>query len=115
MIQHKTLAAGRWSRISFVEQMANIGAEVGRALKWRGKRNDKLCQKATYRALELTDLTLMSADTFSRRKEVARLREAIVDYFCGSNEFSSSALLWRKYFDPFNYCAAKRRERLPGK
>ena len=29
--QHKGLAAGRWSQLSFIEKMANIGSEVERA------------------------------------------------------------------------------------
>ena len=32
MRQHKELAAGRWKKLSFCEQMANIGSEVERAL-----------------------------------------------------------------------------------
>jgi hypothetical protein len=35
--QHKELAAGRWQQMSLVEQMANVGSEVGRALNWRAK------------------------------------------------------------------------------
>ena len=105
--QHKELAAGRWKQMSFSEQMANIGSEISRALNWRRKNNSAYCQKATYRALELLDLTLDSVKTFSRQKELARLREAIVDYFCGTNQFSSSEILWRKYFDHFNYVARK--------
>lgn len=31
--QHQELAAGRWSRLPFLEQMANIGSEVERALE----------------------------------------------------------------------------------
>ncbi len=36
--QHKDLAAGRWSQLSLIEQMANIGSEVERALNWRIKK-----------------------------------------------------------------------------
>ena len=35
--QHKELAAGRWQQMPFIEQMANIGSEVERALKDRGR------------------------------------------------------------------------------
>lgn len=87
--------------------MANIGSEVGRALNWRKKGNDNLCQKALVRALELIDLSLDSTRSFSRLKEFARVREALVDYFYGSNQFSSSEMLWRKYFDHFNYLARR--------
>ncbi len=60
MIQHKQLASGGWQRFSFIEQMANIGSEVERALNWRAKKNAAYAQKAFERALELIDLTLDS-------------------------------------------------------
>jgi len=107
--QHKDLAAGRWQQMSFVEQMANIGSEVERALNWRTKNNQDYSQKAFERALELIDLTLDSVTTRSRLKEVARLREALVDFFAGSNQFGSTDILWKKYFLPFAFAA--RRER----
>ena len=106
-VQHKDLALGRWRQLPVCEQMANIGSEVIRALNWRKKGNEHLSQKASARALELIDFSLDSAQSFSRLKEFARLREAVVDYFYGSNQFSSSQELWRKYFDHFNYMARK--------
>jgi len=109
-IQHKNLAEGRWERMSLCEQMANIGSEISRALNWREKGNEDFSQKAVSRALELLDLSLDSVKTFSRIKEVARLCESVVDYFYGSNRFSSSEVLWRKYFDHFNYAARKGEE-----
>jgi len=105
--QHKELAEGRWSRISLCEQMANIGSEVSRALNWRNKGNDEYSRKAVNRALELVDLTLAHVKVFSSLKELARLREALVDYFYGTNQFHSSEILWRKYFDHFNYAARR--------
>lgn len=107
IIQHKELASGRWGKMPLCEQMANIGSEVSRALNWQKKGKKDLSQKASARALELLDLTLNVPRPFSRTKEIARVREAIVDYFYGSNQFSSSEILWRKYFDHFNYLARK--------
>lgn len=105
--QHKTLAAGRWKQLSFVEQMANIGSEVERALNWRAKNNSEYCQQAFERALELLDLTLDATTIPSHFKELARLREAIADYFFGVNQFMSTDASWRKYFLPFVYAARR--------
>ncbi len=105
--QHKELAAGGWKKLSLCEQMANIGSEVIRALKWRSKGNKEYSRKAASRALELLDLSLDSAGSYPALKEFARLREAVVDYFYGSNEFCSSDDLWRGYFDHFNHAARK--------
>ena len=106
--QHKELAAGRWNKLSFIEQMANIGSEIERALKWRAKQNATYSQKAFERALELMDLTLDNSQGFSRLKELARLREAIVDYFSGTNEFVSTETSWQKYFASFTYAARRK-------
>lgn len=106
-VQHKQLAEGRWLKLTFVEQMANIGSEVERALNWRAKKNDSYCQQAFERALELVDLTLGDARNLSRLKEIARVREALVDYFSGANEFVSTDILWKKYFLSFTYAARR--------
>lgn len=105
--QHKQLAQGRWSQLSFIEQMANIGSEVEHALNWKAKNNDLYSWQAFERALELLDLTLADAQKFSRLKELARVREALVDYFFGSNQMASTAESWRSYFSCFTYAARK--------
>ena len=105
--QHQSLARGRWSQMPLAEQMANIGSEVDRALHWRAKNNDPFCQKAVDRALELLDLSLASAEGFPRLKELARTREALVDYFLGSNQYQSAESSWRKYFLSFAFLIRK--------
>ena len=105
--EHKDLAAGRWSQLSFLEQMANIGSEVERALNWRIKKNTDYAQKAFERALELIDLTLDNDRNYAHLKEITRMREAIVDYFYGTNQFVSSESSWRKYFLSFTYASRK--------
>jgi hypothetical protein len=109
MIQHKNLSEGRWQDFSLMEQMANIGSEVSRALTWRNKANDAYAKKAINRALELIDLTLDGKFTFGRYRELCRLREALVDYFYGTNEFASNDALWLGYFNRFNFAARKGR------
>ncbi|MFH1782577.1 MAG: hypothetical protein ABH848_03060 [Candidatus Omnitrophota bacterium] len=105
--QHKDLAGGRWSQLSFLEKMANIGSEVDRALNWKAKNNLVYSEKAFERILELLDLTLDSVKSLPRLKELARVREAIVDYFAGENQFKSTEALWKGYFLPFTYAARR--------
>mgnify|MGYP000014656009 CR=1 FL=1 len=106
-IQHKELAQGRWQQMSFCEQMANIGSEVSRALNWRKKGRDDFSKRAVVRALELLDLTVEPIKRYPKLKELLRVRECLVDYFYYDNQYSSSEVLWRKYFDAFNYAARK--------
>ncbi len=105
--RHKGLAAGDWGKLSFLEQMANIASEVERALNWQRKNNTDYSQGSFERALELIDLTLSCSGTFARLKEIARMREAIVDYFFGSNQFMSTEKSWRNYFSHFAYAARR--------
>ena len=106
---HEKLAAGRWQNLSFAEQMANIGSEVERALNWKAKNQPVYFQKAADRDLELMDLTLEGATTFPRRRELARARETLADYFFGENQFAATDQIWRKYFSPFNFVARRNR------
>lgn len=106
--QHRDLATGRWSRMPFPEQMANIGSEVERALNWRARNTDH-CLRAFERALELMDLTLAGVRNPARLKELTRAREALADYFLGPNEFASTEASWRRYFSCFTYAARKNR------
>lgn len=106
-VEHRQLADGRWFSMPLVEQMANIGSEVERALNWKARNNGAYCQKAFERALELIDFTLEDAKNRHRCSEPARLREAIVDYFYGSNQCSCTEHYWKKYFLSFSFAARR--------
>ncbi len=105
--RHPSLAEGRWKTMSFLEQMSNVGSEVDRAFHWQEKQNPSFALKAYERALELLDLTLQSGGSFARLKEVARVREGLVDYFSGSQEYAGNAISWKKYFLQFNLAARR--------
>ncbi len=107
--QHKHLAAGRWSELDLVEQLANVGSEVERAIIWRNRRNADYSRRAFERALELLDLTLADAKNRGRLREPCRVRELLVDYFAGNNGYGSSDELWQKYFLGFAWAARARK------
>lgn len=98
---HPSLAAGRWHGFSLVEQLAHVGSEVERALNWRAKGNEELCRRALERGLELLALTIADPKHRGRLRELTRLREVLLDYFLGENEYGSSATSWHRYFHPF--------------
>ena len=106
-IEHKNLAAAGWAKLSLPEQLANIGSEVERAINWKEKGNLEYSDKAFFRSLELLSLSLDAEENKHRLKELARLYEALVDYFKGENVFASSARSWRNYFYSFNWLARK--------
>lgn len=104
ILLHKGLTQKQWFSKSLFEQMANIGSEVERTIKWRDK-DKKYSEMAFERCLELVDLTVADIKNRDRLKEILRSREALVDYFIGENIYKSSDSLWQNYFYGFNYAA----------
>ena len=104
-MQHVDLSRERWFQFSLVEQMANIGSEIERAIKWRDKHNPEYANMANVRALELFDLTLCDGRHKTGLKEIARARELWLDFFIGNNQYNQTADQWRRYFLAFNSAA----------
>lgn len=103
---HPDLAAGRWRRLSLVEQLGNVGSEVSRALRWR-ERDPRLFEGAMLRALELLDLTLQDERWSSRLKEPARARELLCDAWLGGREYRTELKDMDRYFFQFALAARK--------
>ena len=102
---HQDLTKEQWQRLSFFYQMANVGAEVGRAINWRQKNKDKSIA-ALERGLELLDLTIGDKkNTSGKLKELCRLKEVLGDYFYGNNVYGFSDEAWQQYFYGFNHAA----------
>ena len=108
---HKGLASGRWFELSLIEQLANVGMDIDRVIRWRQKGNNEYSDQAFERALDLLDLTIADPKHKKRLKELARTRELLIDYFVYDNEYSSTDQSWQDYFYPFNYAVALRRGR----
>ena len=107
---HAGLTSGRWNTLSLVEQFANIGSEVERAI--RGHESGRLDRRdrAVARALELFDLT--AADERRRgsaRREVLRAREYFCRIFFDETLEPDAPAFLRKYF--LQFAVAARRER----
>lgn len=105
--QHKNLLNGKWFEFSLAEQMANIGAEIGRAINWKKKEKPDYSQQAFFRGLELLSFTIDDKKNKSKLKELLRLKEILGDYFMGENEYQSDNKFFENYFYNFNYLARK--------
>jgi hypothetical protein len=92
----------KWFQLSSIEQMANIGAEVGRAINWKKKGEKNLSLNALFRALDLIDASVFDKKNKNRLKEFLRTREILVDYFVGKNFYQTSESQLEKYFYYFN-------------
>jgi len=106
---HPGLAAGRWNELTLMEQLANIGSEVGRATRAKSQGTEQRLAGALDRALELFDLTLADDRWRDRLREVARAREIVCDFLVGDNEYGSTAESLDRYFLPFAMAARRNR------
>jgi hypothetical protein len=103
--RHPGLAGGRWQQLSLAEQLANVGAEVGRM-----RRRAAAQRTAAFeRALELLDLTLADPRWRGRLKEIARAREVLCDAADGGLEYGATLEDLDRYF--LDFAVAARRGR----
>ncbi len=106
MTIHQELSQGRWFELSLIEQLANIGTDLERHIRWRQKNNAEYSRAAFERVLDLIDLTVRDPKNIQRLKEILRTREALIDHFIYDNEYNTTLEQWQKYFYQFNYAAA---------
>jgi hypothetical protein len=109
VIHKDLLDSGRWFKLSLVEQMANIGSDVGRTMQWRAKGDLDASKQALERALELIDFTVADSKNKGRLREILRVREFLADYFIGNNQYGFTDDAWNRYFYYFGYAAARQR------
>lgn len=96
------MAAGRWAELNLLEQMGNIGSEVGRAII---NQNIEDRVAASHRVLELFDLTISDKRWYGRGSELARAREVTIDFIFGDNTYKSDAESLERYFMQFALAA----------
>jgi hypothetical protein len=104
--------ADRWGSFSLLEQLANVGSEVDRAIRAHESRNVARFENALARALELFDLT--AADprwAGARRREILRGREEFCRIFFDPSVDAGSAAGLRRYFVHFAAAANRYRGR----
>lgn len=102
----------RWASMPLIDQMSNIGSEVGRTFKWTSKAKPQLAEGAFIRALDLFDLTIKygRCGTDGRSellKELCRCRDLFA-YAYMTKDMES--LRWvDRYFGAFASAYANRR------
>ena len=103
----------KWAAMDFISQMANIGIEVGRTLKWKQKGNTTLAQNAFIRALDLFDLTIETGrinGSLSFRDSMLRELLMARDLFCEEylSEDNNAIAPSDRYFSQFAKACALR-------
>lgn len=85
---HQELADGKRHQMSIMEQLWNVWSEVSRSLSSYQNNNLTRFQPAFERMLELFSLSLSDKRRdYPKRKEIARLKEYILDYFVWDKQY----------------------------
>lgn len=107
---HSEAAAGRWRAFSALEQMGNIGSEVGRTIIAARAEDQQRRDGAFARALELFDLTMSDSRwRFYRKREIGRARELFCDAIVGGNTYGTDLDALDRYFTQFALAARRGR------
>lgn len=110
---HIGLASGRWNELDLVQQLANVGSEVDRAVRSSTGGNNARFERALDRALELFDLTARDSRWAGpRRREILRAREEFCRLFFDRDVGGNSAAGISKYFLQFAVLARARPPRV---
>lgn len=105
MVIHTAMSQGRWDELSFAEQMGNIGGEVARARSADERGDIERRNKSIARALELVDLTLRTAISQPRKRELELFRDVIAR--AREDQAGASLEMIEQYCLPFGIVARK--------
>ena len=96
----------RWAKLNILEQMGNIGSEVGRSISAYRTGNMKRADAAIDRALDLFDATIevLVAQKSYRVREVLRARDQYTRLFFDGT-FEADADNLERYFMQFAIAA----------
>ncbi len=97
--RHLEAARTSWEKFSLIEQMANIGSEVGRTL--RAKDNPSRYWGAASRAFDLFYLTIEDPRWKGRLREILLVRELFAAAVLESDEFNTTLEDLDRYFHFF--------------
>ena len=94
-----------WSKFTLLEQLGNIGSEVGRSIKAYKNNDTRAFDAALFRALDLFEVTAKCwVKTYPNRvKEILRAKEEFLRLFFDDNFEDAENI--ERYFMYFAYAA----------
>ena len=99
----------KWARLSFCEQLGNIGSEVGRAINAKRAGDEKRMEGAVNRALDLflatVEVLIKEKTHVYRAREVFIARDQFMSLLYDGNFNEEEARKIENYFMNFAYIA----------
>ncbi len=77
----------RWPTLSFEAQMGNIGSELSRTVRHQQRKENDIFVRSLERVHELLALTLSDPRWKGHRKEIARFKEVVGDWYMGGTTY----------------------------
>ena len=91
----------KWFAMPIQMQISNIGSEVGRAIQWKNKGNEKRSEGFCQKAIDYLTLTIEDPKNVHRIGELIFCIRELQDYFLGSNYYGTTEEMPKKYYDAF--------------
>ena len=91
----------KWFAMPVAEQLANVGGEVGRAIRWKARGDAQKSRNFCDKAIEFLELSVRDPKNKHRVGELINAEEELKDYFFGENMFGTTDEALMKYYDAF--------------
>ncbi|MDE7313667.1 MAG: hypothetical protein K2N87_18925 [Eubacterium sp.] len=90
-----------WFAMPIGMQIANIGSEVHRAIRWKNKGDEQKKIGFCNKAIEFLELIKTDPKNEHRKQELDFCIEELQDYFLGENAYHTTDELLIRYYDAF--------------
>ncbi len=91
-----------WQKLTWGQQLGNIGAEIARAGHWQATNNLATTRDCLLRAFELFDLSLDDKRWgIAELRELAIFREVVADWYSGEKQYNVPTQMLEEYCTQF--------------
>ena len=90
-----------WFEMPISMQIANIGSEVSRAIRWKNRGNEKRKAGFCEKAIDFLQLSMEDPKNKHRIGELSFCIEELRDYFLGENIYGTTDEMLHRYYDAF--------------
>ena len=91
----------KWFEMDVGIQLANVGGEICRAIRWKNRGDDKKEANFYNKAMDFLELTMQDPKNSHRLGELREARYELEDFFYGGNTYDNTDESIMKYYDSF--------------
>ncbi len=91
----------RWFEMPVGQQLANVGGEINRAIRWKNKHEKEKELSFLDKAMEFLKLTMQDPKNKNRLGELYECKREIDDFFFEGNTYSNTDESLMKFYNSF--------------